>query len=481
MRRSWILKLLPVVLMVGLLAGVVAKVRGLHFWGSSRDTLLKKGYSALAQGDLPTAATVADTLEERHFEGAGHLLRGKLWLARLNRDLTRLPAVPPYEDAQEIAQLVAAGASPAIVPRAAREISLLSSALVQQPYPVVSPAQDELRKALGEFARVYDSGPLGVEASLLAATCLIKLDQRQAAAAGLTTLSQLHPNEKEPHRLLAAIYIDLNTPVKAVNELSAWAALDPEDGRPFRWIGFFFREFGLAEKSVGAYEKALQRRLNPRSRVDVIHELAEVYVATQGDYQKALQTLDRCPEQYRDDPEILALRTDCLISLGRTTEAVRLLDAILNKQADFVPALLLRGKIYLTEDQPRRALPLLEKAVRLDPFNEKNRQHLAEAYRAIGDTRRALAEDQAGQRVLDSKSEIRLLRRKSAAEPWSDEIRLRLAILCLNIDRPKDALVWLRAALACNPGNRQARRLLQRLPASVKMSGTSNLGDGLGG
>ena len=140
-----------------------------------------------------------------------------------------------------------------------------------------------------------------------------------------------------------------------------------------------------------------------------------------------------------------------------------LLDGILKTQPDFVPALLLRGKMYLTSEQAAKALPLLQMAVTLEPFDEKNRQHLAEAYRLLGDNRLALAQDEQGQRILDRKGEIVRLSRQVREQPWADDVRVRLGILTMNLHRWADARTWLRAALACNPNNRQARELLRLL------------------
>ncbi|HZU35770.1 MAG TPA: tetratricopeptide repeat protein, partial [Gemmataceae bacterium] len=217
LRRLPLLTVLLVVVLAGVIAGAAVAVRHFPFFRSSRDDLLRHGYAALDKKDLPTATVVADTLANRGFVPASHLLRGKIWLARSNRDWNVKPTASPYEDGQEAAQLVMAAAALSGLPPAVREMTWLSNSLVQQPFsPEVSPAQQHLRKALAEFTRVHDDGALGVEASLLAGTCLIELGDRQAAAAGLEMLAKHHPDNKEPHRLLAAIYLDLNAPTMAV-------------------------------------------------------------------------------------------------------------------------------------------------------------------------------------------------------------------------------------------------------------------------
>jgi hypothetical protein len=53
--------------------------------------------------------------------------------------------------------------------------------------------------------------------------------------------------------------------------------------------------------------------------------------------------------------------------------------------------------------------------------------------------------------------------RQAGAEPLADEPRLRAARICLELGEIQLAQLWLRAALACNPSNREAQKLLDEL------------------
>ena len=222
-------------------------------------------------------------------------------------DAARTPPWPPCRQrrpgrtAQQASQLLAAAAGLANQPSGLREAIWLSSALVQKPFPQRSVVCEYPRKALAEFSRVYDQGALGFEGSLLAATCLIHLDQRQAAASGLAVLAKYHPNEKDPHRLLAAIYMDVNVPKAAIEHLSCWARSTVATAGP------------IAGSATSRATTAIPRRRSPPMRrrsphlvaglaVQVVQELAEIYVGTQGDYAGALSVLEQCPEEYRQCP-----------------------------------------------------------------------------------------------------------------------------------------------------------------------------------
>ena len=87
---------------------------------------------------------------------------------------------------------------------------------------------------------------MGDEATVRAAECLLQLGARRFATEALTDLVERRPDVIEAHRWLAATYIDLNAPDRALPHLRAWGRLEPTDGRPYRWIGFFIRDDKLA-------------------------------------------------------------------------------------------------------------------------------------------------------------------------------------------------------------------------------------------
>jgi tetratricopeptide (TPR) repeat protein len=459
--RSVLAKVLPLLLLLALIAAIVAKATGFRWSHSADISLIDKGKQALARGDLPEAERIAAALEEQ-LPKASHLLRGKIWAARAKQAHNR--ARPePYEEAQEAAQMVLAGAGLAGRPAVVRETAWLSACLVQQPVAVPSEERKFLHQAVTEFAHVRDDGPTGVEASVLAATCLAGLEQRPLAVEVLDAVVKRHPDQKRAHGLLAAIYMDLNVPAAAVQHLRAWGELDTEDGRPYRLIGLLSKDYGGTQDAIKAYEEALRRHLEPGVRAEVIQELAKVLIDTQADAQRALDILDQCPEPSRNDPEILTLRADCLGGLGRWHEAARLLDSILRSQPRLTQALLLRAKIYRNEDGLKDARRLLQQAVAVEPHDGRIRQQLAEVYGQLGEDARAAEQHRLSEEWRAVEEDLGKLTHQAIRQPWDDRIRVMLALLCLKINRTREAAMWAQAAVAANPDNQQARQLLTRL------------------
>src|SRR5262249_27821405 len=116
-----------------------------------------------------------------------------------------------------------------------------------------SRARDVFRQTLAELARIRDEGPLALEATLLAAECLVRLDEHRLAVDALTAVLKRHPDQKDAHQWLAAIYMDLKSPPDAIRHMHAWGKLDPSDGRPYRWIGFFHKDYHRQVEAIEAY------------------------------------------------------------------------------------------------------------------------------------------------------------------------------------------------------------------------------------
>jgi tetratricopeptide (TPR) repeat protein len=125
-------------------------------------------------------------------------------------------------------------------------------------------------------------------------------------------------------------------------------------------------------------------------------------------------------------------------------------------------ALVLRAKIYLVEDQPRAAIPLLEKVVSLEPDDVRGRQSLMLAYRLVKDDRRAEEQERQRRALQRDNEQLARLQQRAATRPWDAGARYQLAVLYSKSSRPQ-ALGWIQAALACSPNNRRIRQVWTQL------------------
>jgi tetratricopeptide (TPR) repeat protein len=416
-----------VLLLLGLLIAVLGGGLLYRYHTTRTPYLLARGQKALDRGDWDEAARVIRTLEDKNRPAAARLFRGKTW--------TYLGRAALQGDSANDAEAKAR-------------------------------AEDAFRHALSELTRLRDGGPLGLEGTVLGAECLTRLGERRLAAETLLTVVQRQPDSRDAHRLLAAIYIDLNSPYDAIEHLREWARLDPVPGRPYRWIGFFYKDYHRPADAVAAYQEACRRALEPEEQQAVYKELAETLCEGQADYQAALDTLDQAPEALRDLPDTGLLRTECLIGLGRHADAVAEIERVLQQDPHSSRALLWRARLFLADQQPRDALVLLEKAVRLDGGDLESRQFLMQTYAQLGDRTRAEQQRKLVQELKAQKDQLTQLHEQALHHRWDDRLRIQIAELCLRINRPAEARMWLEAALACNPGNARARQLLDQISAS---------------
>jgi tetratricopeptide (TPR) repeat protein len=409
-RRRWLVLAVLALLLSG--AGAVYRYRAMR-----PDQLLACGKSALQRGDLEEAWRMVDRLEERGHEAHSLLLRGECWLVLAQAAGESRPANPP----------------------------------------------ESLHRALSALSRVQTDGPVGMEAAVRAGECLVRLGKHRAAVDILNRVVQQEPDLRDAHRWLAAVYIDLSTPNEAIRHLTEWGRLAPEDGRPYRWIGFFHKDYLNPEAAIPAYREALSRQLEPSLRADVVRELAESLLDGRAEYQGVLDTLAECPEEYANSLDLRLFRAESLWGLGRRSEAEKLADEVLKTDPSYPRALRVRARMYTATDRPGEARPLLEKCVALTPLDLSARQNLMEVCQQLRDEEAMKAHRQKYEEGRALSRQLTLLYLTVRDRPWDDRVRLEIARICMKLNRTDEARTMLRAAVASNPENQEARRLIEQL------------------
>jgi tetratricopeptide (TPR) repeat protein len=323
-------------------------------------------------------------------------------------------------------------------------------------------AAGDLRRALRELGRIGDDGSLAAEGAVVAGECLVRLGEQRVAADVLAAVVRRLPDCREAHRWLAAIYIDLNSPTEAIHHLQEWGRLDPHNGRPYRWIGFFHKDYTQLDAAIAAYREALNRSLTPDDQSAIRRELAEALLEAQADYQGVVDVLDQYPESPRESAPIRTLRAEALWGMGRRDEAVALADSVLRTDPDYPRALRLRGQMCLATDEPRRARTFFEKAVARDPYDLGSRQNLLELCDRLNDSAAVAEQRRLLEEARDYRKRMTQLYLTARDRPWDAQVRYQIAVQCLKINRKAEAQTMLRAALACDPNHQEARHLLEQ-------------------
>jgi tetratricopeptide (TPR) repeat protein len=348
-------------------------------------------------------------------------------------------------------------------------------------------------------------GPLGVEAAIVAGDCLMKLGDQRGAAAAWSFVAERRPDHADAHRHLASISYDAGATQRALHHLETLAQLEPKDGRPHRLMGYIYKDEKQSRLAIDAYRQALRRELVPAARAEVVKELAELWLGEgETDYDEALATLRQCPPEYAETVDLLALRAQALFKSRRDeTQALALVERALQRDPEHLDALLVRAGMYLDVEQPSGAIPLMEAAVRQAPHDLRARIRIAQAYERLASqlgiaaiafeaeravplafgapvmpgnpipilqvglvqprTVQHIRHRDATQKRIETVSR---LSREASERTADDRVRCQLARLWLEMENPRLARLWFRAALTCNPQNVEARQGLLELDSA---------------
>jgi tetratricopeptide (TPR) repeat protein len=375
---------------------VLLALFGLWWYRTSRpEYRLRKGQDALLGGDVGAATATADRLLASGYPDHAHLLRGQAYLrtGRLNA------AIEEYNQ-----------------------------------------IRDDNEEILAEASLIYGLG-------------FLSLSVTDRAEKLLLHVASVRPDNVDARRGLVTIYYDRGAMTRAARQLEKWSELDDADGRPHRLLGLIYKDLAAYEPAVRHYQAALERRLAPAVREEVIVELAEVFLKrTQS--AEALACLQEA-KLTTAAAQVAAseLRAAALYDLGRGSEAVAVLDPLLHEGPASPRALRLRAQIHADNGEFAQAVPLLEKALQLDRHEPACRFQLALAYERLGRRQEAAEQRRLLKETQDLFSTLGDLNREADQKPTDEGVRRRLVEVCERLGKFELAQMWRRAADSCQGKN----------------------------
>lgn len=255
------------------------------------------------------------------------------------------------------------------------------------------------------------------------------------------------PDELLAHRCLAALYYDQGAWALAVQHAIRWSELDEADGRPLRFMGLIYKDMDHPTPAIPCYREALRRELHSTVRQEVKEELAEC-LTTKSQYEEALEILLDCGPRAKQVPQLIALEAECLVGLGRTAEAIPLLDRALEKPQVPSELLRVRGKIYVAEGKFEQGAGLFERAIQQDPHDIASRYQLSLAYERLKKPEEAARHRATMEKTREGMQVLTKLIQDAGEKPWDTALQKKLAEQCEKMDRPDLAKRWHRAASA---------------------------------
>lgn len=240
--------------------------------------------------------------------------------------------------------------------------------------------------------------------------------------------------------------------VQAMRHLEEVVRLDPNDGLSWQFLGHLYKDLGNDRaRAITCYREALRCGPGPADGEEVRKDLAELLVKM-NNYGEAREVLDGCdPRATRVNPALLALQAECLWGQDQGAEAKALLDQALADHPCSVELLRVGARTHLAAREFQAAASLLERTLALDRHDYTSRYQLGQAYEALGRRADAAAQRRLAEQTRQQMEDLTRLNQEATTRPWDKDLRLRLAELCDQLDKPELAAMWRQAAATCPP------------------------------
>ena len=262
---------------------------------------------------------------------------------------------------------------------------------------------------------------------------LAQSNQPAAAEAAFRRAVSLGTTRPEGHYNLALALLAQNKATDALPELKAAVRLNPLNADMQYNLGTTLLGAGRPKEAMSHLAEA--QRLAPNT--DTIIQLARAQLAAGQQSEQVIASLDALPPEYRRAPEIRHLIVQAYTSSGRYADALREMSDLRAASPEKASYLLMEAKLRQKVGDPVSALPLLERAERLDAKSAEIPYTAAFSYFVL----------ERNQEAADA------LTKAISKDPAFGRAYFLRAILELSIGRQAEGAAAMKKALALDPTN----------------------------
>jgi tetratricopeptide (TPR) repeat protein len=169
----------------------------------------------------------------------------------------------------------------------------------------------------------------------------------------------------------------------ALHCLNQWLEREPDTVRALVRRGYAREWFHDQDGALKDFKRAVELDQN---NLEARLHLAEALLAIPRPAE-ALEQFDLLPEEQRLDPQVMLGLARCHKELGHADEAIRLLDAVLQKDGDNETALRERGQLAFNRKNPTLAEGYLKRAVGLEPYDKMANYYLFQCLESLAKER----------------------------------------------------------------------------------------------
>ncbi|KAM6292602.1 protein O-mannosyl-transferase TMTC1 [Porphyrio hochstetteri] len=207
-----------------------------------------------------------------------------------------------------------------------------------------------------EFADAYSS-----LASLLAEQERLK-EAEEVYKTGIENC----PESSDLHNNYGVFLVDTGAPEKAVSHYRQAIHLSPTHHVAMVNLGRLHRSLGQNKEAEVWYKRALK----VSRKAEILSPLGALYYNT-GRYEEALHVYREAASLQPSDKEIRLALAQVLAMMGRTEEAEKITNHILNEDEECLECYRLLSAIYSKQEHYSKALEAIEKALQLNPKDPK--------------------------------------------------------------------------------------------------------------
>jgi tetratricopeptide (TPR) repeat protein len=274
-----------------------------------------------------------------------------------------------------------------------------------------------------------------------------KYKRWEQAVAALKTATELNPKDREAQYLLAQAYGEIFLEDRKMDLLEQLVKQEPDNIQYLKSLGYVYIFFGKFADAEQTYRRILQ---------------------LQPDDQETHYLLGRALAEQANTPEAFAV-------------AEKELKAVVTK-VPYEPGIYLAlGILYFRRNEPARAIPDLERAIKLGVLEHKTWLYLGQSYMRVGRTeegRKTLAEFQRSTGISRAISQLenRLLNTPDDTPEHKQErteVQMRLVKVYMEDKNYSRALNHLRGILERDPKNAEALRLNRECETRLRAAGAA--------
>ncbi|XP_075612348.1 protein O-mannosyl-transferase TMTC1 [Balearica regulorum gibbericeps] len=207
-----------------------------------------------------------------------------------------------------------------------------------------------------EFADAYSS-----LASLLAEQERLK-EAEEVYKTGIENC----PESSDLHNNYGVFLVDTGAPERAVSHYRQAIRLSPTHHVAMVNLGRLHRSLGQNKEAEVWYKRALK----VSRKAEILSPLGALYYNT-GRYEEALHVYREAASLQPSNKEIRLALAQVLAMMGRTKEAEKMTNHILNEDAECLECYRLLSAIYSKQEHYSKALEAIEKALQLNPKDPK--------------------------------------------------------------------------------------------------------------